>query len=120
MMRPGHTNFRMRAGQVKNNKTSNGGPWHWRENNADNSDDEVEDDDENSDLSSLSNSIDDSDTESIAKTSNRSTSGRGLAVETSGKDTEHGNTNTDAPMDPNRPPTPWGKSSAKTRSGVVL
>ena len=83
----------------------------WRENTFDDSDDEEEEDEENSDVSSLSTSSDDSDAESCISSSCR----RGLVVETSGRHTEHGNTNIDASMDSNRPPTPWGKSSAKSR-----
>ena len=111
--RPGRMYFR--RSRVEPNKTlSNGGPgcWSWRENKFDNSDDEEEEDEEHSDVSSLStSSSDDSNSESCIIISCRSD----LVVETRVKDTDHGNTNTDALMDPNRPPTPWGKSSAKTR-----
>jgi hypothetical protein len=111
MMRPGHSYFRTLP--VKHNKTlTNGGSTclSWRENTFDESDDE-------SDVSSLSTSSDDSDAESCIS---RSGTRRGLVVETSGRHTEHSNTNTDASMDPNRPPTPWGKSSAKSRIIVEL
>jgi hypothetical protein len=111
-MQPGHTYVRRRLIVERNKALSNGCPGcsSWRANKFDDSDDEEEEEDEeNSDVLSMSSDL------SNAESSMSSSCIKILAVETSDRDTNHCNATIDASSNPNRPPTPWGKSSAKMR-----